>query len=352
MKSAVEFLLDLLLFLCSIAAAVVLLMLGLALARYPAARVLHEWLIGAVGTPGDVLVALKNACPLILTGLAAGVAFRSGVFNIGAEGQSILGAATAVALATRLFPHPGNSFLAITLALVAGAMGGAVWALLAALLDRYRGVPIVLSTILLNFIALQFLGVLLEGPLKTHSSEIVQSDILGSAYQLPIILARSGGFLHAGFLIALLIAAVCWLVQARTTYGFEILVTGLNPVAATYAGMPVAARQFGIMLWSGAFAGVAGAMQVMGVEGHSLSPTPVSYGYAGIAVALLGRLHPAGIVAAAVFFGLLDRGAANVELSDFALPHEVSDIVKGLIVLVVLVATAAIARRRTTARER
>jgi simple sugar transport system permease protein len=96
---------------------------------------------------------------------------------------------------------------------------------------------------------------------------------------------------------------------------------------------------------------VAGAIQVMGIEGHSLSPTPVSYGYAGIAVALLGRLHPVGIIAAAIFFGLLDRGASGVELSAYALPHEVADIVKGLIVLVILAGTAAVARRRTMARE-
>ena len=107
-----------------------------------------------------------------------------------------------------------------------------------------------------------------------------------------------------------------------------------------------ARRQFAIMLISGAFAGMAGMMQVMGVEGRSLGPTPVSYGYAGIAVALLGRLHPAGIVAAALFFGMLDRGASNVEF-DTALPHEVADMVKGVMVLVILVGTAWVARRRS-----
>jgi len=116
--------------------------------------------------------------------------------------------------------------------------------------------------------------------------------------------------------------------------------------------MPVAARQFGIMLWSGAFAGLAGAVQLMGVEGgHSLNTTPSSYGYAGIAVALLGRLHPAGIVAAAIFFALLDHGADNLEFTT-ALPHQISDIVKGLIVIVILAGTAYVARRRSTVLER
>ena len=136
-----------------------------------------------------------------------------------------------------------------------------------------------------------------------------------------------------------------WVVQARTAFGFELLVTGLNPVAARYAGMPVLRRQFGVMVMSGGLAGLAGAVQVMGVEGsHFLNTTPASYGFAGIAVALLGRLHPAGIVVAAVFFAMLDRGAANLEF--YHLPLEVSDIVKAVVVLVVLALTAVLARRR------
>ena len=195
------------------------------------------------------------------------------------------------------------------------------------------------------------LALLLEGPLKTLvKTDIVQSDPLPVAFHLPTILQSGAGNTHAGILIALALAGLCWLVQSRTAFGFEVLVTGLNPVAARYAGMPVAARQFAIMLWSGAFAGLAGAVQLMGVEGgHSLGTNPTSYGYAGIAVALLGRLHPAGIVAAALFFALLDNGADALEFSGF--PHEISDMVKGLIVLLILAGTAYVARRRQTAVE-
>jgi simple sugar transport system permease protein len=227
---------------------------------------------------------------------------------------------------------------------------GALWGGIAGILDRFRGVPVVLSTILLNFVAISFLGILLEGPLRQHGSEIVQSAPLPTAYWLP-----SWDWLielRAGFLIAIAFAAVSWLVQARTTLGFELRVTGLNPVAARLAGIPVASRQVGVILLSGAFAGVAGTIQVMGVEGHLLTPTPVGYGYAGIAVALLGRRHPAGIVAAALFFALLDQGAANVEISRYALRHEVADVVKGLIVIVILVGTAYAGHLRTTAQER
>ncbi len=301
-------------------------------------------------------MSLKNACPLIFTGLAAAVAFRSGVFNIGAEGQSILGTIAAITLATRILPYISSPLLAIPLCALAGAIGGALWALIPALLDRLRGVPVVLSTILLNFIALQLLRTLIEGSLRaiTIQTSVPQSDPVTGAYILPILLQSGAGQLHIGILIALVIAAGCWLIQARTVYGFELLVTGLNPTAARYAGMPVAARQFGIMLGSGAFAGIGGAIQLMGVEGaHSLGTDPVSYGYAGIAVALLGRLHPAGV----------DRRRRHFTSPSWitgptpwnsppTIPHELSDIVKGLIVLIILCGTAFVAARRNTAMER
>ncbi|HUO07850.1 MAG TPA: ABC transporter permease [Phycisphaerae bacterium] len=333
----------------AILVAIALVMAGLYLAGYPAHLVVFEWTRGALGSRFDLAVAAKNACPLIFTGLAAAVAFRSGVFNIGAEGQSILGAIATAFVATRWLPAVGQSWVAIPAALVCAAIFGAVWAVVPSLLDRYRGVPIVLSTILLNFIALQLLSLLLEGPLKAKGTEVVQSDPLPLAYWLPGLV--DVGYLRIGILIALGVAALVWLIQARTSFGFELLVTGLNPTVARLSGMPVAARQLGIMMISGAIAGLAGAIQVMGIEGHFLGPTPVSYGYAGIAVALLGRLHPVGVVLAAFFFGLLDQGASNVEISRYGLPHEVADIVKGLIVLIILVGTAYVARLRTTVRE-
>ncbi len=328
-------------------AALFLVGVSLGIAGYPALVILREWLVGAVGTKGDILVSLKNATPLIFTGLAAGIAFRSGVFNIGAEGQSIAGAIMAVAVATRFFPG-WPAWAAIPAALVAAAMGGALWAGIAAGMQRFRDVPVVLSTILLNFVAVEMLSLVLEGPLKSHGTQVIQSDILPAGYQLPVIFPRmflaAGGYLHAGFFIALLVAGVAWVMQARTSFGFEILVTGLNRVAAKYAGMPVATRQFAVMLIWGAFAGMANTVQMMGVEGaHFLSPSPASYGYAGIAVALLGRLHPVGIVLAAVFFAMLDRGAANLEF--FGLPLEISDVVKAVLVLVVLAVTVRVARR-------
>ena len=180
--------------------------LALWAAHYPAGLILREWFLGAVGTWGDVLVSLKDATPLIFTGLAAGVAFRAGVFNIGAQGQAVLGALAAVWLATRVAPGL-HAWAGIPLALLVAGIGGGFWALIAAGLERWRRVPVVLSTILLNFVALQVLSLLLEGALRTHEPKVIQCVSLPGGYFLPIwfpmVFVAAGGYLHIGFFIAL-----------------------------------------------------------------------------------------------------------------------------------------------------
>jgi simple sugar transport system permease protein len=335
--------------LIAIVLSLALLTLGLALAGYPALAILKNWFLASLTNRFNLEVALKNSCPLLLTGLAAGVAFRAGVLNIGAEGQSILGAIAATALATRLFPQLAHGALAIPLALLAAIAAGALFAAIPALLALFRNVPVVLSTILLNFIALQFLGILLEGALKTRLTEAIQSDPLPAAYHLPLFPGSTT--LHIGILIALSAAGLAWLLQSRTALGFELLVTGLNPTAARYAGIPTASRQTLVLLFSGAFAGLSGAIQTLGVGGHVLTSTPAAYGYTGIAVALLGRLHPVGIIIAALFFAILDQGAASLEISATFLPHETADILKGLITLALL-ATASLLTDKTMIAQR
>jgi len=349
-----QLLTQLALVLVSIAAAIVLIMLGLYACGYPAHRILTLWAGGAIATRFDIAVSLKIACPLMLTGLAAGIAFRCGVINIGAEGQSLIGALAAAAFATAVAPSLPSS-VAIPLALLAAILAGAAWAAIAALLDRYRGVPVVLSTILLNFIALQCVKIMLEGPtgpLKDPLTGVPQSRLLPAAYHLPLLPPATGmSSLHIGIFVALAAALIAWLIQSRTTFGFELRVTGLNPTAARLAGIPVAARQLSVMLLSGGLAGLAGAIQLLGIT-HILGISQPGIGYAGIAVALLGRLHPAGIILAALFFGMLDNGATNVEISRYGLPHDTADIVKGIIVLCILVGAAYISRHGIIAKER
>ena len=221
------------------------------------------------------------------------------------------------------------------IALLAAVMGAA-WALIASGLDRWRGVPVVLSTILLNFIAVAVVGMLVQGPLHDPATTAPQTALIADHLRLPALV--DGTKLHLGVVLAFVIALVLWLGLTRTTIGFEVQVVGLNPVAARQVGMPVAARQILVMALSGGLAGVAGAAQVLGVTGM-LSGSPVSYGYAGIAVAMLGRLHPLGIIAAALFLGMLSTGARHLERR-LAIPHDVGDVVQGLLVLAVLVAAA------------
>jgi simple sugar transport system permease protein len=314
-----------------------LVLAGLGCAGYSPLHVLMQWVVGALGSRADIAASLQEACPLLLTGLAAGIAFRGGVLNIGAEGQFLLGALATVAVATRWAP-PGPPWLVIGVGLAAGVLAGAAWAALAAGLDLLRGVPVVLSTILLNFVALHLVGVVLSGPLQAAGTASPQSDPVPLARQLPVLL--SGTQLHIGVLVAGALALIGWLVQEHTAFGFELLVTGQNPLAARLAGMPVTRTRLLALVLSGGLAGLGGALQVLGVT-HFLNEAPANYGYAGIAVALLGRLHPLGIAAAALFFGMLDTGARHVE-KDYllAVPHSVADVVKGMVVLAMLLGTA------------
>ncbi len=319
-----------------------LVLLGvLACAGWPPGEVAATWLHGAVGNGQRLALTLEGACPLLLTGLAAACAFRCGVWNIGAEGQFLAGAALLVACGTR-WALPGPAWVVLPVALLLAAAAGAAWALVASALERWRGVPVVLSTILLNLIAVQLIGALVEGPLHDPQTSAPQTALVDARFTLPVL--ADGTQLHLGVVLAFVLAIALWLVERRTTFGFELLVTGLNPRAARLAGMPVATRRWQVMGLSGALAGLAGGVQVAGVTGF-LSGTPASYGYAGIAVALLGGLHPLGVAAAALFFAMLDGGARALERG-LDVPHDLGDLASGAIVLVVVVGSVAVQRRR------
>jgi simple sugar transport system permease protein len=324
----------------AVAAVIAAVLVVLAIAGHPPWTVLATWFQGAAGSWTRLALSVQEAGPLLLTGLAAAVAFRCGVWNIGAEGQFLIGAVTAVAFGTVLL-IPGPAWLVLPVIALLAATTGAAWSLVASGLDRWRGVPVVLSTILLNFIALAVVGMLVQGPLHDPATTAPQTALVAEHLRLPALV--DGTKLHLGVVLAFLVALALWLGLTRTTLGFEIQVIGHNPTAARLVGMPVGARQLLVMALSGGLAGVAGAAQVVGVTGM-LSGSPTSYGYAGIAVAMLGRLHPLGIIVAALFLGMLSTGSRHLERR-LAIPHDVGDVVQGLLVLAVL-AGAAIAARR------
>jgi ABC-type uncharacterized transport system permease subunit len=328
----------------AVAVPLALVLLGLWCFGYPVGEVLAVGFHGALGGPVRIALSLEEATPLLLTGLAAAVAFRAGVLNIGAEGQYLVGALALVAVTTRgawLLGWAGAAG-GMAAALLLAALAGALWALLCTLLALRRGVPVVLSSILLNFVALALVGALVEGPLHDQTTSAPQSALIADDLHLPVLVA--GSKLHLGAPIALGLAIALWLFERFSVFGFELRACGLNPLGAQLMGMPVAARQAQVMALSGALAGLAGALQLLGVTYFMTSGT-ASYGYAGVAVALLGRLHPLGVAAAALFFGMLDTAGRNLE-KHLAIPHDLGDLLKGLILLAVLVSMALAERWR------
>ena len=325
---------------CALAAGAVLILL--ALMGFPPGRILELWYRGAVADRYALADTLTKACPLLLTGLAAAITFRAGVFNIGAQGQLLVGAAMAVAMSTRVLSPHTPPLPGITVCLFAGAGAGAVWGLSASLLELWRKVPVVLSTILLNFTALYAVKILLHSYLQAHGTSAPQSSQIPPHFCLPVMMKYTS--LHIGVLIAAAVAMVAEFVQVMTVFGFQTTAIGLNEAASRLVGIPVAARQIQAMLIGAGCAGLAGAIQILGVA-HFMTAKIGNYGYAGIAVALLGRLDPMGVAAAALFFGALDAGAQRAEESSIGLPHETANIIKAVIILAMLIIGARSMRR-------
>lgn len=281
----------------------------------------------------DVLV---RATPLLLAGLAVAIAFRAGVMNIGAEGQLLMGATAGAAVATVLPAASGG--VGVVLALVAGALAGSVWAAIAAVLRRRFSVLEVISTIMLNFIAVHLVGFLVRGPMQEPLRIYPQTVELPAAFQLPRFF--SGSRLHLGFLLAVVIAVLAWWLLERTASGFRLRAVGANPRAAWSAGqVDVEAVTFRAFILSGALAGLAGAVELTGVTlavYENLSP---GYGYTAIAVALIARLQPLWVIPAAVGFGALEIGAATMQ-RDYGVPSVIVYVIEAAAILAVLASRA------------
>ena len=307
------------------------------------------------GNPGVALAALAQGafgsadawsevgvrtCPLLLTGLAVAIAFRAGIWNIGAEGQLLVGAVMVAWLGSHLGGWP--SWLAIPAALAAAALGGAAWAGIAGVLRTARGVDEVISTIMLNFIALGLVGWLVHGPLMEAAGFYPQSDAVADAVRLPRLFG--GGYrVHAGLLIALLAAGGGYLLLFRTVLGFEMRAAGLNLVAARLAGLRTTGALLRALAISGALAGLAGGIEVSAITYRLYDNFSPGYGFTAIAVALLGRLHPLGVVVAALLFAALDVGSTAMQSV-----AGVSSVLVSAIQAIVILALLALDQRRGT----
>ncbi|MGL4960157.1 MAG: ABC transporter permease [Inquilinus sp.] len=264
---------------------------------------------GAFGSRFAIAETLSRATPLVLTGLAATVAFRAKLWNIGAEGQLYLGALAATALGSGALDLPGWALL--PLILVAGALAGGLWMLGPTLLKTRLGVDEVVTTLLLNFVVLLFVSMMLEGPMKDPlGMGWPQSAPILDAAALPKLIPRTR--IHAGLVIAIVAAVLVWLMLARTTWGFEMRATGANPAAARFAGMPVGRVMLRVGLISGALAGLAGVGEVAGLKGYLTQDLSPGYGYAGIVVAMLAQLHALGVLLAALFVAAVFVGADSM----------------------------------------
>ena len=250
---------------------------------------------GSIGSRFAIEGTIIKSVPLLLTGLSVAIAFRAGVWNIGGEGQFITGALAAF-LAARF---------GIVAALAAAMLAGAAWASIASLMRVWRNAPEVLTTILLNFTAIHLLGWCVNGPLQESRGQYPQSE---ATIALPML-----GDLHLGVLLALAASVAAWGLLYRTTEGLRLRATGLNPHAARWAGVRVNAQIARAMAVSGAMAGLAGGIELLGVTHRLFERFAAGYGYSGIAVALLANLHPLATIFSATFFGALVTGAGELQ---------------------------------------
>lgn len=318
-------------------------MLGLVAAfGYPPLTVGRGFLQACFGSTDRFFALLLVGCPLLLTGLAVCIAFRCGVLNIGAEGQFLLGALAAVWAGVHMADWP--RWLAIVAVLLAAAAAGAAWAGLAAWLKLSRGVQEVLSTILLNFIALQVVAIAVHGPLTDpHSASGDSTASIAAAARLPLISTSSG--LHIGIALAGLAALATWLLLSHSVAGLRIRIVGANPLAARLAGLPVTRYAAASFLLSGALAGLAGGIELSGNTYYLTANYGGGYGYTAIAVALLARLSPIGAIAAALFFAMIDCGARGLQSVDLpglgSFPTALTFAAQGVVVLIVVLLAGA-----------
>ena len=310
------------------------------LAGYPAGPALREMVKGAVGGWGALARTLAYATPLLITGLAVAVAFRAGVWNIGAEGQMLMGSAVTTFVALRV----GG----VALPLACGSVAGMLWAAGPGALRAWMRTQEVITTIMFNFIALYAVKYAVREPalLQKALEPDPISPVIGPASRLPRLI--DGEPLHVGLFVALACAGALWWYLNRTTWGFRLRTVGMNARAAKTAGMNVPRVQFGAMLLSGALAGLAGSMEILGTQYQQHDPHPLNpgFGYTAIAIAMLGRLHPFGILAAAVFFGALEAGAQRMG-TEAGVPQVVVRMVEGLLLLLFLAADRIRSERST-----
>ena len=314
------------------------------------AQVLEAFWRGSVGT-GSAFVngTLVRAVPLMVIGVGISLAFRAGVFNLGGEGQLALGAVAAAVVGL----NADLGFATPVLALIVAAGAGALWASVAALLRARFGVLEVISTIMLNFIAMNLVSYLVRGPLQEPTRIYPQTSTITDAARLWLLVP--GSRLHVGIIVAVAVAAGAWWVLTRTAAGFRLRAVGASPTASVVTGQVNVPRvTAGALIASGALAGLAGGIEVTGVTYALYENISPGYGFSAIAVAILARLHPLRVIATALLFAILETGALGMQ-RDAGVPAVVATALEAVAILVVVATSGGFAgwgwKRRSTPAE-
>ncbi len=297
--------------------------------------------------PAEVVL---KAIPLALIGVGLAVAFRAGIFNIGAAGQYILGAIFAGAVALYA-PDTTPQIILLPACLIAGTLGGLLWALIPAFLRVRAGASEILTSLMLTYVAGYLLDWVVRGPWRDPLGfGFPQSREFPEATAMPLLL--EGTRLHWGLFVMLAVVAAVWFAMARTITGFRVNITGLAPRAAHFAGFQQGRTIYVVFLLSGALAGLAGALETTAIIGQLQPEISAEYGFAAIIVAFLGRLHPVGVLLAALVLALTYIGGENAQIT-LGLPRNATLVFQGMLLLFLLACDAMIHYRlrwRTTAR--
>lgn len=284
---------------------------------------------GSFGSLGAFGRTLEKATPLLFSGLAIAFAFQGGLFNIGAQGQLLLGAITAAAAGFALTGLP--PVLHVAIALLAGGLAGGLFAGIPGAMRTYTGAHEVITTIMLNYVAINLTDYLADGPLKDRAfgNIIARTPQILDTARIPVI---SG--IPLGFFLAVIAAIIAYWLLWRTTFGYEIRTVGLNPSAAKYAGIKVARTVILMMVVSGLLAGMGGAVETLGVVGRYQPGFNAGLGLEGITISLLGRNHPFGVIPAALLVGAMKAGSNQMQF-DAGVAKEITDVIQALILFFV-----------------
>lgn len=284
---------------------------------------------GAFGSPIAIQRTLEKATPLIFSGLAVAFAFKAGLFNIGAQGQLLIGAATAAYVGFSIEGLP--AIIHAPLALIVGALAGAAYGYIPGALKAYTGAHEVIVTIMLNYVAINITDYLADGPWKDPSPTniVARTAKIFPSAELPIL-----GNIPSGFILALIAAVVVWWILYRTTLGYEVRTVGLNSSAAQYAGIRVARMIILTMVISGFLAGLGGAVETLGINSRFQPGFNAGLGFDGITVALLGKTSPFGVIPAALLLGAMRAGSSQMQFSAGVAP-EITDVITAFILFFV-----------------